>query len=236
MGQRSWHRPRWLIDQVGYGLDLYEPDDPLLQAGPFILLRACPMTCEAAMRQTLILSYLILTGCTSPNPDFIAGAHRIFVSASLHESTVVLSSKLCDSEALAAGLVGTWIPWVSSAAVDFDRVNAIDQITAQGPWIDINNNIIFPNRNSLASVPDLPLEIDQYGNKVAKDAPIWTGTAPGGVRSNNFCFDKYYLQVWTSRLPDVYGDIGKVGRLDSNWTYAGGLPCSERAHVICFEQ
>jgi hypothetical protein len=194
------------------------------------------MTGEVTMRRPNFLMLLVLSGCTGPNPDYIAGARLVFVTASLHESSVVLDSKLCSSEALAANLKGQWIPWISSAAVDFDKVNAIDLIETNGPWVDLAYNVVFPDRKFLAKAPILPLELNQFGDKIPKDEPVWTGTIPGGTRSSNLCIDKFHLQVWASRSPDVYGDIGRVGSLDDNWTYAGGLPCSERAHVLCFER
>lgn len=184
----------------------------------------------------LQLLILLLCSCTEANPDYLPNVRRVFVTTGMYGAPSVLDRRLCTSAAAAAGLMGSWTPWISYAAVDFKSINAIDRFRDDNAWVDMNSTLLFPDWESMKRGPKNPIVTDQFGYQLPINSPIWTGTLSDGTRSENVCFDRVRLQVWTSELSTDRGEIGRTGHVDSHWTSDGFLPCSEQAHVLCFEQ
>lgn len=170
-------------------------------------------------------------GAAVPGPSA-----RVFVTPSLHEARVALDPSVCQSEAAAAGLGGQWVAWVASAG-SFDSAElTADRVQGAGPWVDLRGRVVFPSWSDLLWQPRAPLQVGPRGEDVPPLQPVWTGTFPGGRRSRGLCVDRALLRVWGSASPRDRGDVGVTGAAGYDWTYAGEIPCSERAHLYCFEQ
>ena len=196
-------------------------------------------------------------GCTAANPDYI-GANadlswgpvavdlatppptldldspplRIFVTQTDYQGDTV-SDDLCKAAASAGRLGGRWVTWLST--IDFTGSDAIDRIPAQGPWYDLNGTLIFRSKSDLQAQPRAGIQVDERRLLVKDGSPIWTGTLPGGKRSQNLCYNLIKARVWYDASITAYGDVGRTGRTDSSWTYDGPIDCNQRAHVLCLE-
>lgn len=133
------------------------------------------------------------------------------------------ADEICAFEAEAAQLPGKFRAWLSSSTED-----AIDRITGDGPWHDLQGNRLFNNHAHLRTAPLRPIEVDPFGEEKFW-SHVWTGTGVGGrLRSAGTCGD------WTSE--DWLGEAG-VGVLEasSTWTDAGPNSCVVEQYLYCFE-
>ena len=131
---------------------------------------------------------------------------------------------ICQQRAKAAGLAGTYVAWLSSSTRD-----AIDRITAQGPWRPVGTtDVAFENRSQLYGEPLVRLDRDERGEPLTTsiDGMAWTGTRAGGGRHAYTCND------WTA----IAGN-GLYGRraLTFDWTESYWTYCDRQLHLICFE-
>lgn len=131
---------------------------------------------------------------------------------------------ICQQRAKAAGLPGTWVAWLSSSAHD-----AIDRITAAGPWRLVGTtDVAFENRSQLYAEPLVRLDRDERGERLTTsiDAMVWTGTRAGGNRHDYTCND------WSAVTGNgVYGR----GALTFDWTESYWTYCQNQLHLLCFE-
>ena len=162
-----------------------------------------------------------------------AGGKRVFVTRGTYPGalTAVMGlsdglaagDAICQQRAKAAGLTGTWVAWLSSSSKD-----AIDRITAQGPWRLVGGDVAFQNRSQLYGEPLVRLDRDERGEPLstAIDAMAWTGTRAGGGRHAYTCGD------WTSNDGNgVYGHRA----VTFDWTESYWTTCRNALHLICFE-
>ena len=134
---------------------------------------------------------------------------------------------LCASAAAAQGFgsSSTWTAWLSTTTV-----NAIDRISGSGPWVRLDETIVFADRAALQSVPSAP---------VTPGAIVfsWTGTALGGHGTAFNCAN------WTSNSGTVKGSFGlfatNTGRWGESWTdlVTAQAACNSSGQngLICFE-
>lgn len=197
------------------------------------------------MRATVYALFLSAPqlACIGINPDYVesmpdyvdlggSAPKRIFVTSSVLRGQLV-SDELCQATAAQENLGGKWIGWYSSQTViDVDALSRIEDV---GPWYDLRGTLIFRNKGDLSGLPRAPIRLTERNYLLDVDEPIWTGTTLGGFRSANLCLDSRGL-VWGTNQPTSAGDIGRVGRLDERWTYAGSQTCNLEAHLICIEQ
>ncbi|HET9485380.1 MAG TPA: hypothetical protein VFO79_15570 [Xanthomonadales bacterium] len=161
------------------------------------------------------------------------GGRRVFVTRGTYTgalSTVMgiadglaAGDAICQQRAKAAGMTGTWVAWLSSSSKD-----AIDRITAQGPWRLVGGDTAFENRAQLYGEPLVRLERDERGEllSTAIDAMAWTGTRAGGGRHAYTCGD------WTaSDGTGIYGHRA----VTFDWTESYWTTCRNQLHLICFE-
>lgn len=177
-------------------------------------------------------------GAKPPRPD--AGetppefpSKRIFVTRGTYTGalTAVMGiadglaagDAICQQRAKAAGLPGMWVAWLSSSTRD-----AIDRVTAQGPWRLVGGEVAFENRSQLHGEPLVRLDRDERGELLSTsiDGMAWTGTRAGGERHAYTCND------WSA----VEGN-GSYGRraVTFDWTESYWTYCRSQLHLLCFE-
>lgn len=143
----------------------------------------------------------------------------------------------CNAEADAAGLVGTYVAWISDSATD-----ARDRTTDQG-YITIAGDIVA---DSLADLIDgtvgVPVNVDENGMPILAGPGIftgvWTNTAPDGVNFEQFvgggrdaCGD------WTTNASDRSAAMGRINETGVQWSGGGGTnPCNNQGRLYCFGQ
>lgn len=131
----------------------------------------------------------------------------------------------CSTAAQAAGLGGTWKAWLSDANTD-----AIDRITANGPWyLRDNETRVFNNKANLMTNPLVSISRDENGNSVSA-ALAWTGTRVGGARST-------HCASWTSSAAGQNGQVGSTVSSSNSWTEEStAIACDGPQHLYCLEQ
>ncbi len=135
----------------------------------------------------------------------------------------------CAAAATAAGLGGSFKAWISSSTID-----AIDRVTDAGPWVDLDDTVIFPDKGSLAMVPSASLWLDETGTSLSSDY-VWTGTGFGGVHVAALQGEPP-CEEWTSSAMTDQAKVGQVGMADVAWTADSNTTCDQQAHLICLEQ
>jgi hypothetical protein len=153
-------------------------------------------------------------------PGSSGGAKRVFVTSTSYVGSAVLDA--CSTAAAAANLGGTWKPWLSTAGQD-----ALDSISATGPWKRLDGVLVFNNHANLATQPLALIDIDENGSLAGGAA--WTGTNTGGRKSI------YNCQSWTDGSSSAIGDYGRVDQGTDQWTAAGATDCSQPLRVYCLE-
>jgi hypothetical protein len=156
-----------------------------------------------------------------------SGVKRVFVTKLTYSTATART--VCQNVAEAAGLGGTWVAWLSMVRDVVIEGDAIDRVTARGPWKLITGETAFANHGQLATTPSLPIDVTEDGTRLPADALVWTGTVQGGTSSSSYC------QLWESTSAQNNGLTGSVSST-SGWTDGGGLvPCNNQEHVYCFE-
>jgi hypothetical protein len=110
------------------------------------------------------------------------GDKHVFVTKLKYASTT--APTVCQNAAESAGLGGTWVPWLSNI---HGTENAIDKITARGPWKLVTGEVAFANRGQIGSTPSVPIDVAEDGSKLAPEEEAWTATLTGGTRSTWHC-------------------------------------------------
>jgi hypothetical protein len=162
-----------------------------------------------------------------PPPDMATppGPKRVFVTKTLYASTA--APKACQNSADAAGLGGTWVPWLSYRYTSGDYP-AIDKITSNGPWTLITGELAFQNRGQLATAPSVPINVTEMGTVLPPNQFVWTGTVNGGTAS------VYTCQSWSETRNLFDGTVGSTDSTD-RWTNSDHYSCIASARVYCFE-
>jgi hypothetical protein len=156
--------------------------------------------------------------------DLSPSQQRVFVTTTAYASTAAASA--CQSSADAAGLGGTWVPWLSYHYST--NVDAIRSITSNGPWVLLSGAVAFRNRGQLGTAPSVPINVTEQGATLGSSERAWTGTLTGGVSSDYTC------QAWTETRNSFYGSVGDPNGT-ANWTDNGPAYCGDLLHVYCFE-
>jgi hypothetical protein len=169
------------------------------------------------------------TGGT-PNSDMVStgsdmkltvGDKRVFVTKGTYTGSAALGA--CQAAATAAGLGGVWVEWLSTSTE-----NAIDRVTASGPWKLLTGETVFSDHAQLGVTVSVSLDVTEDGMKLPGNVYVWTGTKGNGQVAIYTCSD------WTSSGGAV-GTIGATADTSTDWTNYGDAPCSDSKAVYCFE-
>jgi hypothetical protein len=149
------------------------------------------------------------------------GGKRVFVTKGAYTGSAAPGA--CQVAANAAALGGIWVGWLSTSSV-----NAIDKITAAGPWKLLTGETVFSNHAQLAVTVSVSLDVTEDGATLPGNVYVWTGTNGDGTVAPYTCAD------WTSSGSEV-GTIGASADTSTDWTNYGDGPCSDSKAVYCFE-
>lgn len=145
---------------------------------------------------------------------------------------------ICQQEAAAASLGGTWKAWLSD-----NTANAADRLTrSSAGYMLVNERRIADSWEDLISVSESnplenPINLDASGNPVGNPGTVWTATAPNGTLIPTSGGDRT-CRNWATTNPQETGLVGDVGYVNSRWTQsiALGQTCNNFYRLYCFEQ
>lgn len=151
---------------------------------------------------------------------------------------VLAGDYICQAEAEAAGLPGTYFAWLSgpdsddnaprdrffqndSGGIDYVMPNAPTFTKVADNWNDLINGNIDNN-----------IEFTADGTAYTGDDRVWTNVDDDGrTEGTSHCLD------WTSASSGESGRRGNAGNADNNWTNNGSSNCNEsNRHIYCFQQ
>lgn len=176
------------------------------------------------------------TGPTNPTPDagtpdtgtpIPAGPLKAFVSSAIVNGGlggVAGADKICNDLAKAQGLAGTYVAWISTTGV-----NAIDRITANGPWQRVDGQVVAQTKAQLATGTLTTALLRDEKNQTPPPAEdrVWTATgADGKFVGGSDCAG------WTGA---GNGRVGEAEHTSSKWTVLVDEACTEVNRVYCFQ-
>lgn len=156
----------------------------------------------------------------------------VFVSsqtAPMTSDLLAVATAACHDEGRAARPGKRFVPWLSTAQVD-----AIDQITVDGPWATSNGEMVFASRTAMFSGA-LAHPIDRHANAfvAAPGLVAWTNTGVNGrVKPGDTAQS---CQSFSSQNPALTATAGLPQQVDARWTDGEQLACDRTAAFICIE-
>ncbi len=171
---------------------------------------------------------LFLFGCLEDDTP----ERRVFVTSQTYQGNfggIAAADSICRHLARAADLRGRWRAFLSD-----EQTDAIDRIRDRGPWHRTDlQAIIFNNKFGFTVGANTAIR-NEY-NVSLLGARAWTGTrADGRVNGQQHCGN------WTDST--AYATTGRPNAVLHNegarWMFddQGTRPCTQRAHLYCFEQ
>jgi hypothetical protein len=129
------------------------------------------------------------------------------------------ADQLCAERALAAGLSGTFVAWLSSSEQD-----AIGRLTGAGGWLRTDGK---PFASDPRGPIYYPLRLDEFGND------LWTGSALTGTNASGTATPGQTCEDWTVATGGAA--TGAFHTTTVSWTsYYGGDTCVYPTHIYCF--
>ena len=157
--------------------------------------------------------------------DAAPPSYLVFVSSASNVANyggVVGADAVCNQLAIAGGLSGKWVAWMSTK----DGAVAIDRVTSPGPWLLTTGELVASTKTKLVSgTLEHAIDHDEKKTPVAASA-VWTGTGPDGVYLTNDCDD------WTTGSK---GRTGVTTGVDGTWTSANVDDCTDVRRLYCFQ-
>lgn len=156
------------------------------------------------------------------------GPLKAFVSSTLTTGNIgglTGADDLCNKAAAAAGLPGKYTAWLSTTTVD-----AIDRITANGPWHLVNGTEVAKDKADLVKgTLAKRFDKDEKGNTPPPEEDrVWTGTGPNGRFSSSDC------NGWGGT--GGKGLVGEAEQTNGGWTSLVEESCTEVNRVYCLQQ
>lgn len=156
------------------------------------------------------------------------GPLKAFVSSTLTTGNIgglAGADELCNKAAAAAGLPGRYTAWLSTTTVD-----AIDRITATGPWQLVNGTEVAKDKADLVKgTLAKRFDKDEKGNTPPPEEDrVWTGTGPNGRFASSDC------NGWGGT--GGKGLVGEAEQTNGGWTSLVEEACTEVNRVYCLQQ
>lgn len=153
--------------------------------------------------------------------------YRVFVTSITNgPSFGALSNAddICDAQALAANIGGTWTAWLSN-----DSADAIDRINTTGPWYLVDESTLVASDLTELTSGTLSnaIDMDELGATVSTQK-VFTGTNSTGTGTSANCSN------WSTGLST--GTYGWADRNNFEWTdnASAGIGCGAQ-RFYCFE-
>lgn len=164
---------------------------------------------------------------------------RIFVTAGEYTGDLATAGgetyglegadSICQTEANAQNLGGTWKAWISTSLTD-----AADRVEDVGPWYFVDNRqrVAHNLAEFVTSGPERAIEMTPDGTVI--NAPrgerVWTGTRANGRFTESTCRD------WTSESDTYWGWAGFTDTTNTAWTEGLDYGCDGTYRLYCLEQ
>ena len=139
------------------------------------------------------------------------------------------ADEICQADAEAAGLPGTYKAWLSdddTSAADrlaqdaFPLLRTSDGETIADDWTDLTNGSL-----------DVAIDADAYGHTLVSDEDVWTGTKPDGDKTQGGT-----CSSWTTTSGNGYTGISGDWTYAWTWTDASSISCYGSCRLYCFRQ
>lgn len=170
---------------------------------------------------------------------------RAFVTSTLHRGdfgSVSAGDAICESRALAGGLPGTFLAWLSDATTSpagrftlatAPYITTRPNADCSGPAADdsCDLRVIADDWNDLTDGGS-PVQItyNEFAQSESSGITLsWTGTLGDGTPGSFNCLN------WTRATASGIGGSYAAG-LDDHWTFAQIYSCASNFHLYCFEQ
>jgi len=151
--------------------------------------------------------------------------NRMFVTSTTQTGNMgglAGADAICRTRALAAGLTGTYVAWLSTSTV-----NAIDRLGAASGWIRVDGRPVFNSRADIvAGKSQYRPTVNEFG-ATSEDQFLHTGTAGTGIATGNLCLD------WTTTTGTGVA-AGRNRFSGRQWTNANTNSCAGASPIYCF--
>ena len=196
-----------------------------------------PQASESAC-QRVYDNYLKITG--SP-PPCVFTEMIVFVTSTVYDGDLggLAGADLkCQTQAVAAGLPGTYKAWLSDLTIDASQRMSHSTV----PYVRVDGYIIADNWDDLVGsggVIENEINVTEFGDVVNPGDAVWTATGYAGQLFGDTCKD------WTDSTTGE-AMVGDPLQTTRQWTEAltwpslpGYIPaqsCSSFQHLYCFQQ
>lgn len=162
-----------------------------------------------------------------------SGANLMFVTAEVHAGDLgglAGADAICDAAALAAGLPGTYVAWLSTATVA-----AASRLAGARGWIRTDGEVVVDRPTELTSQgPRVPMSFTEDGvdlRALGGPVSVFTGSTGQGQARGVRCAD------WTSADGTAIGGVGNAVRGGGEFAFfstASDVFCAAAQHLYCF--
>jgi hypothetical protein len=165
-------------------------------------------------------------GSNQPNPEppnVVFVTSKTYVPAEL--GGLAGADNACSVLAVAAGLAGKFVAWLSTSSVD-----ARSRLAGANGWYNTRQRPFADRAAELFGADQVyfPIDYDEHGDKVY--GLVATGTAPSGALAPANCND------WSTSDSNATLAAGDANSGSVLWTnVADDAPCSAQYHLYCFQ-
>lgn len=143
----------------------------------------------------------------------------------------------CNTEAAAAGLLGTYMAWISLTA------NATNDPNSLFTGINGSYTYLLPSGTKVADnwadLTDATLDaaINENASGTSQTSGnVWTNVTTAGARDGSTS-NTHGCATWGTALNTRSANVGTAGNTDNTWTDTGGTAtCDTTAYLYCFQQ
>jgi hypothetical protein len=167
-------------------------------------------------------------GVTSDDAQVDTGpvANRVFVTSSIFPGDfggTAVADAACRDRASSAGLDGTFIAFLASAAG-----NPVDRLAGSRGWVRLDGRPVYDTVADLTAARSIyPVSLDELRN--ATGGCVYTGTNQDGTVATLTCSD------WTSTSLANSGAFGSSTATTWATIRKGFITCNAQCAVYCFE-
>lgn len=140
---------------------------------------------------------------------------------------------ICQNEANAAGLLGTYIAFLSNSVNPGSTIDLINNNPASLKYIRPDSTTVANSTAEFLSTTHLaPISLTASGTTITGDARVWTGyiNDNGTITPNQNCSD------WTDATPWTAGGANGIAtETDARWFHDYGTYCTEYHHFYCVQ-
>lgn len=169
--------------------------------------------------------FAFVTSDNNITSDLVDYANTRLAPATAYTFPAEAADALCQAEAVAAGLTGTFVAWLGTATS-----SPATRLPYNATWRPVGEPtpLAIGRTALLDGTLDVGLGRDATGALVPASA-VWTGTTAAGLAAN-------HCDNWTDDTALQTAQSGTSGLTNSDWSAATTLPCDGTARLYCFQQ